>query len=69
MSHASAQAPKMSAANGPPLAPILAEIRPYFSMPAATAPQTKKYSSTDRYAPCPCHSGKTYKFCCGKTGR
>lgn len=24
---------------------------------------------TDRYAPCPCNSGKKYKFCCGKKGR
>jgi len=23
----------------------------------------------DRYAPCPCGSGKKYKFCCGKKGR
>ena len=24
---------------------------------------------TDRYAPCPCNSGKKYKFCCGAKGR
>ena len=26
------------------------------------------YPGTDRYAPCPCNSGQTYKFCCGKKG-
>ena len=24
------------------------------------------YPGTDRYAPCPCNSGRKYKFCCGK---
>jgi uncharacterized protein YecA (UPF0149 family) len=28
----------------------------------------EKYPGTDRYAPCPCDSGKKYKFCCGKKG-
>src|SRR5262249_35515640 len=23
----------------------------------------------DRYGPCPCNSGRKYKFCCGKKGR
>jgi uncharacterized protein YecA (UPF0149 family) len=27
--------------------------------------QTKKYPVADRYAPCPCGSGRKYKFCCG----
>jgi uncharacterized protein YecA (UPF0149 family) len=27
--------------------------------------ETKKYPGTDRYAPCPCGSGRKYKFCCG----
>ena len=26
---------------------------------------TKKHPGTDRYAPCPCGSGRKYKFCCG----
>ena len=26
---------------------------------------TKKYPGTGRYAPCPCGSGRKYKFCCG----
>jgi uncharacterized protein YecA (UPF0149 family) len=25
----------------------------------------KKYPGTDRYSPCPCGSGRKYKFCCG----
>lgn len=24
----------------------------------------EKYPGTDRYAPCPCNSGRKYKFCC-----
>jgi len=30
--------------------------------------RAEKYPGTDRYAPCPCKSGKKYKFCCGKKG-
>jgi uncharacterized protein YecA (UPF0149 family) len=26
---------------------------------------TRKHPGTDRYAPCPCGSGRKYKFCCG----
>ena len=29
----------------------------------------ERYPGTDRYAPCPCGSGKKYKFCCGAKGR
>ena len=40
---------------------------------AAGAPRTaapaEAYPGTDRYAPCPCNSGRKYKFCCGKKGR
>ncbi|HVA47670.1 MAG TPA: SEC-C metal-binding domain-containing protein [Pirellulales bacterium] len=25
----------------------------------------QKHAKIDRYAPCPCNSGKKYKFCCG----
>jgi uncharacterized protein YecA (UPF0149 family) len=33
---------------------------------AGVAPSpSKKYPGTDRYAPCPCGSGRKYKFCCG----
>lgn len=30
------------------------------------AARQETYPGTDRYAPCPCTSGKKYKFCCGK---
>ena len=33
------------------------------------AAAAEAYPGTDRYAPCPCNSGKKYKFCCGKKGR
>ena len=36
--------------------------------PRETAP-AEKYAGTERYAPCPCNSGKKYKFCCGAEGR
>ena len=29
-------------------------------------PREQKYPGTGRNAPCPCHSGKKYKKCCGK---
>ncbi len=35
--------------------------RPRMVTPAEEHPRT------DRYAPCPCNSGRKYKFCCGKT--
>ena len=40
-------------------------------MPASPpqAAPTEKYPGTDRYAPCPCNSGRKYKFCCGATRR
>jgi len=31
-----------------------------------TSARTKKYPGTGRYEPCPCSSGKKYKFCCGR---
>jgi uncharacterized protein YecA (UPF0149 family) len=34
----------------------------------AKGSRREAYPGTDRYAPCPCNSGKKYKFCCGKTG-
>ena len=42
------------------------------SLPRArseTAARAEKYPGTDRYAPCPCDSGKKYKFCCGMKRR
>lgn len=41
------------------------EPRPLAAGPPV-APPAKK-STIDRYAPCPCGSGKKYKFCCGAT--
>ncbi|MSR57642.1 MAG: hypothetical protein EXS05_08215 [Planctomycetaceae bacterium] len=32
-----------------------------------TAAPAEKHPVTDRYAPCPCNSGRKYKFCCGAT--
>jgi SEC-C motif len=39
-----------------------------FSLPAhpSMAEPAKTPPITDRYAPCPCNSGKKYKFCCAK---
>jgi uncharacterized protein YecA (UPF0149 family) len=34
--------------------------------PSVTTAREKKNSGVDRYGPCPCNSGKKYKFCCGK---
>lgn len=41
------------------------------SLPALPrmAAATVAYSGTDPYVPCPCNSGRKYKFCCGKKGR
>ena len=48
--------------SGPlPSGPSL-RARPRMASPA------KAYAATDRYAPCPCNSGRKYKFCCGKKG-
>jgi hypothetical protein len=35
----------------------------------SATPLAKPHTGTDRYAPCPCNSGRKYKFCCGKTSR
>jgi SEC-C motif len=36
--------------------------------PHGSAGRIETYPGTDPYAPCPCHSGRKYKFCCrGKT--
>jgi len=34
--------------------------------PPTTLARKKKYPGTGRYEPCPCNSGKKYKFCCGR---
>ena len=33
--------------------------------PTTTADRAERHVVIDRYAPCPCQSGKKYKFCCG----
>ena len=45
-------------------------------LPFSPAPQgyskaaaREAYPGTDPYAPCPCESGRKYKFCCKKKGR
>jgi hypothetical protein len=35
----------------------------------SSAASARPYAGTDRYAPCPCNSGKKYKFCCGSPRR
>jgi hypothetical protein len=42
------------------------------SLPAHSLPahsRKEKYPGTEPYAPCPCGSGKKYKFCCKAKGR
>ena len=39
------------------------------SVHSSTAARGEAYPGTDRYAPCPCNSGKKYKFCCGNKSR
>jgi hypothetical protein len=47
----------------------LSQSSPELGAHPKTAAPGKKYPGTDPYAPCPCHSGKKYKFCCGARGR
>jgi SEC-C motif len=42
--------------HSPPAQPRMPEVTPTNPKP-------------DRYAPCPCNSGRKYKFCCGSEGR
>jgi hypothetical protein len=39
---------------------------PSFRKRPRMAARAEAYPGTDRYAPCPCNSGRKYKFCCGK---
>ncbi|MCU0960860.1 MAG: SEC-C domain-containing protein [Pirellulaceae bacterium] len=36
---------------------------------SSKADRAEAYPGTDRYAPCPCNSGRKYKFCCGRKSR
>ncbi|MGM0531720.1 MAG: SEC-C metal-binding domain-containing protein [Bacteroidota bacterium] len=40
--------------------------RQYLQTSASAAPNEKKYPGTGRNEPCPCNSGKKYKWCCGR---
>jgi hypothetical protein len=47
-----------------------APTAPLPSSPAPPARVSKeRYPGTDPYAPCPCNSGKKYKFCCKTRAR
>jgi uncharacterized protein YecA (UPF0149 family) len=39
--------------------------KPRYDAVDVASPPAKKHPGTDRYAPCPCGSGRKYKFCCG----
>ena len=39
---------------------------PSFPTRPGRAASAEAYPGTRRYAPCPCNSGRKYKFCCGK---
>jgi hypothetical protein len=43
-----------------------APISPPLGMRQRMAARAEAYPGTNRYAPCPCNSGRKYKFCCGK---
>jgi hypothetical protein len=45
-------------------------LSPFNLSPTARSQPMRRetYPGTDRYAPCPCNSGRKYKFCCGKKG-
>jgi len=42
---------------------------PSFRTHRKMAARGEAYPGTDRYALCPCNSGRKYKFCCGKKRR
>ncbi|MGE5192595.1 MAG: SEC-C metal-binding domain-containing protein [Deltaproteobacteria bacterium] len=50
-----------------PRAPSFNESAPRSNSREPTA--TEKHPDIDRYAPCPCNSGRKYKFCCGASRR
>ncbi len=45
------------------------QFEPAMHVDARTTASAKRPAVIDRYAPCPCNSGKKYKFCCGAKGR
>ena len=53
---------EFSQSGRPPSGPSL-QARPRMAAPAKARPVT------DPYAPCPCNSGRKYRFCCGRKRR
>lgn len=53
----------------PSLSPLPPPMSPSMSPPSMSPSMspTGKPSEPGRYDPCPCNSGKKYKFCCGQT--
>ncbi|CAN5450840.1 hypothetical protein BH10PLA2_BH10PLA2_03740 [soil metagenome] len=48
----------------------LSSPRAFSTWKDAPSPKpVQKFAGTDPYAPCPCNSGKKYKFCCRSKGR
>jgi hypothetical protein len=48
----------------------LSQSAPFSIAPPITAAKRgEKYPGTGRYDPCPCNSGRKYKFCCEQKGR
>jgi hypothetical protein len=45
---------------------VWAKLQPNVSSlgPSTHGARVEKYPGTDPYAPCPCNSGRKYKFCC-----
>ena len=44
----------------------LPSFEPTYQIPPATPTRKEKYPGIGPYSPCPCNSGKKYKFCCRK---
>jgi len=63
--------PRMDRRSSPGLRPPMGVLQsgPTPRAIPTTVVSTEKRPVIDRYAPCPCNSGKKYKFCCGKKSR
>lgn len=55
--------------NDSPAGDRSSRAKPAWLAPEPRAAAPAKKSTLDRYAPCPCGSGKKYKFCCGAKAR
>ena len=58
--HPEAARPQMSQED------IIAEEAAFVPPKAAPAPRSVSHQKVGRNDPCPCHSGKKYKKCCGR---